>query len=293
MESKGQVFTNEHRFASLVKDSRLYRCNTCKLVFRYPTLDNDQLARLYQALPSDRWAYVPESVESWSMVRSWLLRNCRKDKSLLVLDVGAYRGTFLKSLPNSWTKLAIEPAAAAAVELESAGIKRVSKYVETPPDHYDGKVDIVTMFDVFEHLSSPANALKAIHKMLRPNGILLLSTGNSAHWTWRLLCGQHWYLHTLQHLCFGCPNYFRKVAENLGFKVRFIRPHAHRSGNACQRIRQAIATIHYAARHGNRVLYYIAAVWQRLPGFRWLIHQSRPPYATALKDHILVCLERV
>lgn len=48
-------------------------------------------------------------------------------------------------------------------------------------------VDLVLFFDVIEHLAATDKAIKNIHKMLKPNGMMLLTTPNLAAWYNRLL----------------------------------------------------------------------------------------------------------
>jgi 2-polyprenyl-3-methyl-5-hydroxy-6-metoxy-1,4-benzoquinol methylase len=50
-----------------------------------------------------------------------------------------------------------------------------------PPEVGDG-YDVVVAGDVIEHLTRPAEVLKAVHDVLRPGGQLLLSVPNFGHW---------------------------------------------------------------------------------------------------------------
>lgn len=43
---------------------------------------------------------------------------------------------------------------------------------------FDGSFDVITMFEVIEHLESPRNAVNEAYRVLRDNGILFLSTPN-------------------------------------------------------------------------------------------------------------------
>ncbi|MEZ4731850.1 MAG: methyltransferase domain-containing protein [Caldilineaceae bacterium] len=50
-----------------------------------------------------------------------------------------------------------------------------------PPDCFD----VITAFQVFEHLPYPQENLQHLHKMLRPDGIVLIEVPNFATWTMR------------------------------------------------------------------------------------------------------------
>jgi len=74
----------------------------------------------------------------------------------------------------------------------------------------------VTLTDVFSHLSSPAAALSCIHRILQPNGILLLYTseigaGVARHHNYSWYLGDHRYYlgdHTIE-----------RYADRIGFDV--------------------------------------------------------------------------
>jgi SAM-dependent methyltransferase len=50
----------------------------------------------------------------------------------------------------------------------------------------DKSFDVVTCFEVFEHLFQPSAAALEIARVLRPGGVLLASVPNVAYWRWRL-----------------------------------------------------------------------------------------------------------
>ena len=55
----------------------------------------------------------------------------------------------------------------------------------------DGFFDLITIFEVFEHLERPVDALKQIHRILKPDGLLILATSNTNSIT-RLIMGKRW-----------------------------------------------------------------------------------------------------
>ena len=51
----------------------------------------------------------------------------------------------------------------------------------------DNYFDLVTAFEVIEHLRNPDNMLKEVHRVLRPNGLFIISTPNLGSWLNRII----------------------------------------------------------------------------------------------------------
>lgn len=88
-------------------------------------------------------------------------------------------------------------------------------------EHYD----VITAWDFIEHVEDPASTLEKMHRLLKPGGALVLSTGdvdsNSAK-----LAGKYWHLMIPpKHLYFFSKNTIRKYLEQAGFQdVRIVYP---------------------------------------------------------------------
>jgi SAM-dependent methyltransferase len=80
-----------------------------------------------------------------------------------------------------------------------------------------GPFDVVTLWDVIEHLPAPLAALRAAAGLLRPGGFIVLSTGDYASLVARL-SGAHWHLFNLpEHLWFFTPGSLRRLLSRAGF----------------------------------------------------------------------------
>ncbi|WP_246254944.1 class I SAM-dependent methyltransferase [Alienimonas chondri] len=275
--------------------SCLLRCRRCELHFRWPSASTAELSSVYRALPAGRWNYQTESIHSWEIARAEIEELAREgsvESKPRILDIGAFDGAFLATLPEGWCRSAIEPGEAARGRLEEQGITVVADLLREPSAENRGIYDVATMLDVFEHVPEPDAALRHALAYLRPGGQLLVSTGNAAHWSWRLLEGDHWYLNTPQHIVFGTPGYFRGAADRLGCRLVRVTRHAHRRVGTAERGRQVAETLHYGLRRQSRLTCKIAGFIQRVPGLIYLTHRTHGPYAPGLRDHLFVVLEK-
>jgi SAM-dependent methyltransferase len=82
-----------------------------------------------------------------------------------------------------------------------------------------GKVDVITLFDVIEHLPQPQETLALCERYLKPGGIIMITTGDFASPLARL-AGARWRLMTPpQHLWFLTPESMRRTAAALGLAL--------------------------------------------------------------------------
>lgn len=106
----------------------------------------------------------------------------QKVKSLL--DVGCATGLFGRLLRQSRPSLFL-----AGVEPDLGQARVAAPYYDRMYEvtfeeaSIEETFDVVTCGDVLEHLVDPWNALKKMHRLLRPRGCLLLSVPNIGHWT--------------------------------------------------------------------------------------------------------------
>ena len=276
-----------------LRESRLAECDECGLLFRVPGLTSQELTTFYRNLPETNWQYDPTRVGSWTCATRLLQRKHAASLPLDIVDVGAYEGAFLKRLPSAWRKYAIEPSPQGQTSLRASGVEVIGEYVESIDDEKEctETFDVVTLFDVFEHLPSPGETLRRLSGLMKPGGRLVLSTGNTDHWSWRLLNGGHWYLHTAQHLCFGNPRYFETWGERHGLEVESIIRHPHKRGSWAARFVHGLGTVHLWSLRERKSL--IARLIQSLPGCGdWMHRGNGTVFADSLRDHILVCFRK-
>jgi 2-polyprenyl-3-methyl-5-hydroxy-6-metoxy-1,4-benzoquinol methylase len=137
-----------------------------------------------------------------------------------LLDVGAGFGHFVHEASASFDATGIEPSPLAigwARQHFSAPI--VPGGLDAHVNAYEGRFDVITMFDVIEHLERPRAALQNCHRYLRSNGWLFLSTPDFGSLMARAL-GRHWYYLDLeQHVSLFAASHLTTLLQECGFDV--------------------------------------------------------------------------
>jgi SAM-dependent methyltransferase len=82
--------------------------------------------------------------------------------------------------------------------------------------------DVVTLWDVIEHLRDPFSILVELTKHLNDDGIVVLSTGDRSSLAARLF-GNHWsLLNPLQHLYYFNESSLDLALQKAGFKIKAV-----------------------------------------------------------------------
>lgn len=87
----------------------------------------------------------------------------------------------------------------------------------------DGAFDVVTLWNVLEHIPRTADGLAEIHRILKPGGIVALTVPNGEYLKAHLLRGRHRYYRgagARLHHVYHTPRTIRRALENQGFEVR-------------------------------------------------------------------------
>lgn len=142
-----------------------------------------------------------------------------------LVDVGCSRGDFVAFAQDfGFVAEGVEPAPQIAAEARAAG-RDVKTGLLEEQSHAKASFDCVTLFEVIEHLPAPLALLAECRRILKPAGVLLLSTGNAASWTARVLKGRWDYFRIDQdagHVSFFSPRSLALAAERAGFSVARI-----------------------------------------------------------------------
>ena len=126
-------------------------------------------------------------------------------------------------------------------------------------------------------------------ELLAPGGVLLVSTGDTDAFLWRLMRRDYWY-YLSDHVSFFCESWFKWLAGQLGLEVvaarRFVRVRRP-VRKRYNRLAQWLAF--WALEHARRypALYRMLV---RVYPFSRIQRWSAPPACKGWRDHLLVMM---
>jgi len=143
-----------------------------------------------------------------------------------ILDIGCSSGGFLKAMKgDAWKLYGIEWEASTAEKAKAATGADVFVGEALDAPFPDESFDVITGFDLLEHVYHPRQFLDKVQQWLKPGGIAYFGLPNIDSWEARML-GTYWYgLELPRHLSHFSPKSLRHVMTSLGFEeVSLVTP---------------------------------------------------------------------
>lgn len=210
--------------------AHLVRCVDCGMTFARRVPTDDELARHYQNY-GHAWYDSPITRQRYRELLDGF--ESRRQTNRL-FDCGCGAGYFLEEARSrgwevygsEYSSYALELTRAKGLEVVEAPIA----YETYPPDYFD----VVTAFEVFEHLRAPLGEATIVAHILRPGGLLYCTTPNFNSLSRRLL-GSRWSLIEYpEHLSYFTPATLRSWLERVGFEPTIVTT----SGISLSRLRR-------------------------------------------------------
>jgi 2-polyprenyl-3-methyl-5-hydroxy-6-metoxy-1,4-benzoquinol methylase len=221
------------RFQARVRDDQkglyaqdiwnIVECNQCHLIFANPRPDARALAAYYTF--ANEW--------DCQFVQDWFLENADLQRptwqrflrvmqrfvpSGKLLDVGCGAGTFLLEAQKVGYEVYGQEISPYFV---SYGRNQQNLHI------FEGELktlrlasqsfDVITAFDVIEHHPDPKALLAEAYRLLKPNGIIVLSTHDIGN-IYARLYGSRWrYLNPIGHLTYFTRQTLKTMLKEIGF----------------------------------------------------------------------------
>lgn len=201
----------------------LRKCRSCKAIFLSPEPSPEQLKQAYDSSyygkGENKFGFSVEAFIDYFRKKRAKLMASKLSENASILDVGCGNGRFLFHL-SRFGNFDLY-----GIELEGGSAHRASKIKEIKlkigtledSDFNENSFDAITLFHVFEHLDKPRKTLDIIEKILKKDGILVLSFPNIAGWQAKIFKANWYHLDPPRHLIFFDPCDLIEIMNDKGF----------------------------------------------------------------------------
>ena len=206
---------------------QLVECESCELVYVNPRIPSELINDGY-AYNEDKKFILQNNqrIETFKINLKKIINLINyKNKKLSILDVGSAGGAFLKSIedplitcdgiePNKWL-----------VEEAKKNYNEINLFATTIENfNHNKKYELITYWDVFEHLTDINNEIFFFNKLLNKNGYLILNLPDygSLH---RKILGFKWPFFLDVHLYYFNKKTIKLFMKNNQFKYIDIIKH--------------------------------------------------------------------
>lgn len=220
MEHNNCILCKDKQLTTLPAYDRsfLVKCKNCGFVFSKKIPGNNELSAIYTNYPRfttlspitvKRYNELLDKFESFKQTGN-------------ILDLGCSNGLFLEVAKNrGWNVYGTEYAQESIDYCAKNNIK-VFKSDQLPAEFYELKFDVVTSFEVIEHINNPNEDMELVNKVIRKGGAFYFTTPNFNALS-RFILKEKWnVIDYPEHLSYYTPSTINYLLTKHGYKKQWV-----------------------------------------------------------------------
>jgi 2-polyprenyl-3-methyl-5-hydroxy-6-metoxy-1,4-benzoquinol methylase len=229
-KKKFSPLSKEYTHASLVK------CSACSFVFCIDIPTQSELEKHYATYPRNN-KIAPLTLRRYNELLDEFEQYRQHNR---ILDIGCGDGYFLATAKvRGWQVVGTEYTDDAIQVCIQKGIQMYKGAIESIRFH-DTEFDVITSFEVIEHLNNGNVHVRGINKLLRKNGLFYFTTPNFNSISRRILGGNWSVIEYPEHLSY----YTSQTIDFLMKSCLFKKQRLLTTGISIQRLSQKDSSQH-------------------------------------------------
>ena len=199
--------------------AQIVQCRNCGYVYANPRWSGEEILEAYTAVTDE--TYVQERAGRELTFQKHLRameKRLGQANGRSLLDVGAYIGVFVEAAAQAgWQACGVEPSEWAAAVAQQRGLP-VIHGTQAAPELAGKQFNVVTMWDVIEHVADPSDEIGKAYELLVPGGWLVVHTMDISSLMARLM-GSRWPWLMDMHIHYFSQKTLQQMLEKNGFEV--------------------------------------------------------------------------
>lgn len=210
--------STQYRESHTIDGYTIVHCTECGLVFVDPTPSSLNIRRFYETFDyksaySQGEDIIGPQVQSLDFVEGLISGKGN------VLDIGCATGRFLSfAAQRGWGVLGVESSSKLArYARDNHGLPVTVGFFENI--EFDRRFDLVTMFQLIEHVRNPRLVIRKSHEIIKKGGFLILQTPNIESLEAKIFRRDYNMLTPPGHLYYFSPRTLSRLVESEGFRI--------------------------------------------------------------------------
>jgi 2-polyprenyl-3-methyl-5-hydroxy-6-metoxy-1,4-benzoquinol methylase len=228
LELRNCPICNKNNFVFLfIKNGGNYvQCKSCQLAYLNPCFTDVHLESYYRKMGIAQSSTVEDESPFYRKIYSYGIKNINKfikpKKEINILDLGCSSGFFLDiAKQKGWKTFGIElNEKEIEIAKQNHNVKNIN--LHEAQKEFNLKFDVITMWDVIEHVKDPHKLLKKIRKNLKPGGLFFFQTPNMNSLAARILKEKCNVFDGIEHVNLFNENNINTIAKKNKFKVLLV-----------------------------------------------------------------------
>jgi 2-polyprenyl-3-methyl-5-hydroxy-6-metoxy-1,4-benzoquinol methylase len=201
---------------------RVLACSSCGLNYLSPRLTESAILKLYKdeayynsEISGQGYDEYLDIGHNWEKTFTLRLKQIAPYKSTgKVLDVGCGPGYFLNAAKKmGFDAYGLDPSDYIVAQASKTWGDRIQLGTIDTASYQPVSFDLIVAFDTFEHIYDPRKFVGAIHRLLKPSGILAITTPDPTSILAKI-SGSNWVSFKIpEHVFYWSPQTIRRLLE--------------------------------------------------------------------------------
>ena len=258
----------------------LIKCGNCNLVYKNQWLDDILMDETNNAQLQETWSRKL----GYDMAKYTNIIEKMSPKVKKIIDIGSGSQYFAKIAGNLGYKVDVHDTH----ELNDCEQKENARHfvcsIQKLGELADIKYDLITMFDVIEHLTTPLEDMQALKMCLEDHGKILIETGNAEKSMIEL--SKWWYMLLPEHNIAWNKSSIEYITNKLDAELLIFKATRHKSRHTYSKKKIMITYL----------VSFVSEILSRFPFIRekasYLLKQEVSRFGSPRKDHFIAVIEK-
>ena len=207
---------------------QLVECEECSLKYINPQVSDEIIFKSYEDAVDP--TFIEQNLLRIATFKRNLLNLCRSLKvtpssNQVVLDIGCAGGAFpVAANELGFSVVGVEPSLWLAKQAKAEYNLDIRSGSLKSQNFSKNSFDMVTLWDVIEHLTDPSDVLVDTQHVLKKNGLMVVNYPNYNSLA-RFLLRKKWPFFLSVHLSYFTPKTIRRLLDQHNFEVLSSRPY--------------------------------------------------------------------